>query len=77
MYSLNPSPGLTLAGPEELADHLQRQLGGRFRGLHVQVQDKGVVLTGRVPTFYAKQLAQHLVMRMTDLPILANDIEVS
>ena len=28
-------------------------------------------------TYYAKQLAQHAVMEMTEVPILANEIEVS
>jgi len=33
-------------------------------------------LRGRAKTYYAKQLAQHAVMEATDLPVLANEIEV-
>jgi hypothetical protein len=61
---------------EELAIQLQQHLSHRFRGLLVHVSDNGVVLRGRVCTYYAKQVAQHIVMRLTDLPILANEIEV-
>jgi hypothetical protein len=39
-------------------------------------QDGGLFLQGQTHTYHAKQLAQHLVMQMTDFPILANDIEV-
>jgi len=60
----------------ELADQLQQQLSHRFRGLRVEVETDGLVLRGRVPTYYAKQIAQHIVMRLTDLPILGNEIEV-
>ena len=28
-------------------------------------------------TYHAKQVAQHTVMQMTDLPIVANEIEVT
>ena len=61
---------------EELTRRLDERLCGRFRGLHVQLKDNGLVLTGRVPTYYAKQVAQELMMQFTDLPILANEIEV-
>lgn len=61
---------------DDLADRLQQQLSRRFRGLHVERMEGGLVLKGRVRTYYAKQVAQHLVMQLTDLPILANEIEV-
>jgi hypothetical protein len=50
---------------------------GRVRDLRLVVTDKGVVLRGTAGTYYAKQLAQHVVMGATGLPILANEIEVS
>jgi len=34
------------------------------------------VLQGRTRTYHAKQLAQHAVMEITELPILANEIRV-
>jgi hypothetical protein len=71
MPSLTPS-----AVSAQLGDRLQQHLSRRFRGLHVEVLDAGLVLKGRVRTYYAKQVAQHLVMQLTELPILANEIEV-
>jgi len=61
---------------DDLADRLQQQLSRRFRGLWVEVVEGGLVLKGRVRTYYAKQVAQELVMQLTDRPILANEIEV-
>ncbi len=75
MLALNsPVPPVTV--DEELADRLHDQLARRFRGLRVEVLGGGLVLKGRVRTYYAKQVAQHLVMQLTDLPIVANEIEV-
>jgi hypothetical protein len=39
-------------------------------------RDDGVILRGVAYSFYAKQLAQHSVMEITKLPVLANEIEV-
>ena len=41
------------------------------------VEITGSSSTGALRTFYVKQLAQQSVMEITDLPILANEIEVS
>jgi hypothetical protein len=35
-----------------------------------------VILKGRAPTYYAKQLAQHAVMQIAEYRIHANEIEV-
>lgn len=59
-----------------LESHLQTRLGSRVRQLRVMCRNDGVVLRGSAGTYHAKQLAQHLVMEITDLPILANEIEV-
>jgi hypothetical protein len=61
---------------EELHARILGRLGGRARGLQVVVWNHGIVLKGQVPSYYAKQLAQQAVMEATNLPILANDIEV-
>ncbi len=61
----------------ELETHVQCRLSGRVRDLHVLLRDGGFVLRGHALTYYAKQLAQHAVMDASDLPILANEIEVS
>ena len=65
-----------LAEETRLEMHLLARLGSRVRRLRVVCQDNGIILQGRTRTYYAKQLAQHTVMEMTDLPILANEIEV-
>jgi hypothetical protein len=62
---------------DELESHIQCRLGGRVRNLHVFQRDLGLVLQGHALTYYAKQLAQHAVMEASDLPILANEIEVA
>ena len=56
--------------------HLQARLGSRVRDLRVVCRNDGVIVQGSSRTYYAKQLAQHLVMEITNLPILANEIEV-
>jgi hypothetical protein len=62
---------------DELATHIQHRLNGRVQNLRLSLRGAtGLVLEGRTRTYYAKQLAQHAVMQVIDLPICANDIEV-
>lgn len=56
--------------------HIQARLSGRIRGLRVVRRDNGFVLQGCTSTYYAKQLVQHAAMKASNLPILANEIEV-
>lgn len=62
---------------DRLGAQVQHELSGRLLDFRLKRKGAGVVLTGRVRTYYAKQLAQHAVMRATDLPIVVNAIEVS
>lgn len=62
---------------EHLESHLQSQLSGRIVDLQVVHTAAGFILRGRTHTYYAKQLAQHALMQASDLPISANEIEVS
>jgi hypothetical protein len=62
---------------ERVGAQVQNELGGRLRHFRLERLNTGVILLGRVSSFYAKQLAQHAVMRATDIPITRNDIEVS
>jgi hypothetical protein len=66
------------AKAEEWEALIQRHLLGRvrLRWFRVLVQEQGLVLQGCASTYYAKQLAQHAAMRVSGLPILANEIEV-
>ena len=61
---------------ERLETLIERRLGYRVRDLRVVVRATGLILQGRAATYHAKQLAQHAAMELTNLPILANDIEV-
>jgi hypothetical protein len=61
----------------QLEAHAQNQLNGRVRNLRLVIQEKGLILLGQARTYYAKQLAQHIVMELTRLPIESNEIEVS
>ena len=65
-----------LSEQEHLELQLQRRLGSRVRDLRIVVRPGGIILQGRASTYHAKQLAQHAVMEIARLPILANDIEV-
>jgi hypothetical protein len=72
-------PGAVVT-PEEidrLGDRVRHQLSGRLQDFRLELRDRGIVLRGRARTYYAKQLAQHAVMRATDVPILRNEVEVS
>jgi len=60
----------------ELERRLGREFQGRIREFRLVAREGGLVLQGRTHTFYLKQLAQHTVMRVMELPILANEIIV-
>ena len=63
----------TLARIEE---HVRCRLTGLLWDFQLVVRDEGLVLRGRVHTYYVKQLAQHAVMDVSGLTIRANEIEV-
>ena len=67
-------------GPQAEIDFLEasvrHRLGGGVRDFRLLFRDKGLILQGHASTYYAKQLAQHEIMKATRLPILANEIEV-
>ena len=62
---------------DRIGQRVQYQLSGRLQDFRLKRESAGLVLRGRVRTYYAKQLAQHAVMAAIDLPIVRNDIEVS
>ncbi len=69
-------PEIAWIREDHLESLMQRRLGNRIRNLRVLVQAGGVILRGRTTTYHAKQLAQHAVMELCNLPVLANDIDV-
>ena len=70
------SSAQALAQIRQLEAHLQSHLGRRIQDLQLSFRDNGLILRGNCHTYYAKQLAQHAVMRASPCPILANEIEV-
>jgi hypothetical protein len=64
------------SGLDQLENRVQARLSGRVRHLQLFLREYGIVLRGLARTYHAKQLAQHAVMTETELPILANEIEV-
>ena len=52
-------------------------IGRRVRDLRIEVRGGGPVLRGRADSYHAKQLARHAAMAVTDLPLVANRIEVA
>jgi hypothetical protein len=61
---------------EQLEAHIQTRLGGQVRDLRLALGDRGLVLRGYTHTYYAKQLAQHAVMKAARFALMANEIEV-
>lgn len=61
---------------DRLGNQVQHQLIGRLRDFRLERRGEGVLLKGRAGSYHAKQLAQHAVMKTTDLDILGNEIEV-
>ena len=60
----------------DLERRLHNHLGARIRDLHVILRDDALILRGFTHTYCMKQQAQHALMNLTDVPILANEIEV-
>jgi hypothetical protein len=61
---------------EQVEALVKQKLQGRAWDIRLIIEDGGVILQGRARTYYAKQLAQHVVMEFIQLPIRANQIEV-
>jgi hypothetical protein len=57
-------------------DRVRLLLNGRMLDFRLIIRDEGLVLQGHAPNYYAKQLAQEMVKKLTTTPIRANDIEV-
>ncbi|RMF89628.1 MAG: BON domain-containing protein [Planctomycetota bacterium] len=62
-----------LAG--DIAKAILRETGGCVRHLHVEINRDGIVISGRCPTYYMKQRAQHAAMALAPGK-LDNEIEV-
>jgi len=62
---------------EQIEGQIERRASGRIRDLHVVCSEDMIILMGRSRTYHAKQLAQQVVLDLTDgHPALANQIVV-
>jgi osmotically-inducible protein OsmY len=61
---------------EQVEALLIQKLRGRVWNIRLLVEDGCVTLLGEARTYYAKQMAQHVVMEIVRLPIRANQIQV-
>ena len=61
---------------QELEELVACRLNGRIREFRLVLETDGLVLSGYCRSYHAKQVAQHFVMDMSTMPILANEIEV-
>ena len=75
-----PSSEWALAQDDELVQRvvarLQERLGRQVRKFQMSSREDGLILRGQIGSYYGKQLAQEVVMEVSGLPILTNDIEV-
>ena len=60
----------------KLEESVRCRLAGRVDDFRVLLRDTGLVLQGHCHSHHVKQLAQHLVVQATHVPLLANDIKV-
>jgi hypothetical protein len=61
---------------EEVVERVQVLLRGRVRDLRAVLREDCVVLRGNAANYYAKQLAQHFVLKVLGAAVLVNEIEV-
>lgn len=59
-----------------IKSQLHCRLGRPVRNLRVRVQENNLILSGLAPSYYAKQLVQHIAMGVSQFPLF-NEIEVS
>jgi len=61
---------------QQVVGQLQSRFGGKVRSFRISVRDDGLILRGQVNSHYGKQMVQEVVMQLSRLSILSNDIEV-
>ena len=75
-YTANDGVIQSALGIRQLETQLKRELAGKVAELQLVPRERGLVLRGFSASFYGKQLAQQTLMAATDLPLVANEIEV-
>jgi hypothetical protein len=60
-----------------LENHVQCCMGREINELHIECRDGGLVLHGYASNYHARQQTEDLVTECSELPIQANEIEVT
>jgi hypothetical protein len=60
----------------EVLAKIKMHLGSRANNLSLHLRDNALVLEGTVPSYYAKQLAQHLALKLLGSTTFVNEIQV-
>jgi osmotically-inducible protein OsmY len=82
MDAVQPTPGLLAQSLEDLrlAECVQRALCATgympLRGIEVTVHARVVILAGRVPSYYLKQVAQTTALAVPGAQQVRNDLQV-
>jgi hypothetical protein len=61
---------------DRLNDELRRVGHGELRGVHIDVNEHGIVLQGKVSSYYLKQLAQEAIRPLSRSLRIRNQIHV-
>ena len=61
---------------DKIQQSIRRNLALQIGNFRIRPFDNGLVLEGHTTTYHSKQLIQHSVMNLTDVPILANNVTV-
>ena len=73
----SPTDSTTSVVAAELEAMVKRRLCGRVADFQLLLEGAGLVLRGKVRSYYIKQLAQQTVMEASTVRIVANEIEVA
>ena len=76
----SPSSEWVLAVDDELVQRvmirMQTRLGNQVQNFQMSGRADGLILRGQVKTCFCKQMVQEVVMEVSGLSILSNDIDV-
>lgn len=62
---------------EQVEVEVHDRMKSQVRDFRLERGEQGLILRGRARTFYAKQMAQHWVMKLAPVSIQSNQIDVA
>ena len=72
--AVSPRSALVLFIRERLEQH--PHFRGRTALVHVELQEETIVLSGRLPSYYLKQVLQEAILLISDAVLIDNRVEV-